>query len=322
MHTLVRRAIVCTALLLGMGSAALAQAPYPSKPIRVVVPYPPGGATDIMARTVAQRLTEVLGQQVVIDNKAGASGAIGAELGAKAAPDGYTLIMGNISTLAINPVTFAKLAYDPITSFDPVSMVAVQPLLIAVNPEVPAKTLAELVQLAKSRPGQLNYGTAGSSIHLAVEQFSTQAGIRMNHVPYKGSAGAVNDLISGEVSAMFSSLPSLQGLADKGMVKVLAATAPSKSAATKSLPLISTSLPGFDYTTWYAMYAPLATPKPIVDSINAALNKALKNTAMVAKIEAAGTELQPGSPEDVMAWTQRDTDKWARVIRDAKISVE
>lgn len=184
--------------------------------------------------------------------------------------------------------------------------------------------MPELIDYARANPGKVSFASAGTggTAHLGMEMFKALSKTDVLHVPYKGSAAAVNDLISGEVSAMFSSLPSLQGLADKGLVKVLAATAPSKSNATKSLPLIATALPGFDYTTWYAMYAPLATPKPVVDTINAALNKALKAPALVAKIEAAGTELQPGSPEDVQAWTQRDTDKWSRVIRDAKIAID
>jgi tripartite-type tricarboxylate transporter receptor subunit TctC len=309
-------------ILGGAASAALAQA-YPNKPIKLIVPFAPGGFTDVVARILGQKLSVSLGQPFVIENKAGAGSTIGTDFVAKAAPDGYTLVMVS-TTHVISPAIYPKLPYDPIKSFTPVGKLVDSAYVLLVNPKVPANNVAEFIALAKASPDKIHYASSGngSSQHLMGGMFAAMAGVKMKHVPYKGSAGAVNDLISGEVSAMFSSLPSLQGLADKGLVKVLAATAPSKSAATKSLPLISTSLPGFDYTTWYAMYAPLATPKPIVDSINAALTKALKNTAMAAKIEAAGTELQPGSPEEVMAWTQRDTDKWARVIRDAKISVE
>jgi tripartite-type tricarboxylate transporter receptor subunit TctC len=226
--------------------------------------------------------------------------------------------------MVLQPMLSKRGGADLVAKLRPVSTISTGPHVLVVSAKLPVKNISELIDYARANPGKVSFASAGTggTAHLGMEMFKALSKTDVLHVPYKGSAGAVNDLISGEVSAMFSSLPSLQGLADKGMVKVLAATAPSKSAATKSLPLISTSLPGFDYTTWYAMYAPLATPKPIVDSINAALAKALKNTAMVAKIEAAGTELQPGSPEDVMAWTQRDTDKWARVIRDAKISVE
>ena len=287
-------ALVAALFQLGSVSAqtpgAGAQA-YPAKQVRFIVPFGAGGGVDIFSRTLAQRMREQSGYTIVVENIPGADGNIGADLVAK---------------------------------LRPVSTISTGPHVLVVSAKLPVKNIPELIDYARANPGKVSFASAGTggTAHLGMEMFKALSKTDVIHVPYKGSAGAVNDLISGEVSAMFSSLPSLQGLADKGLVKVLAATAPSKSAATKSLPLISTSLPGFDYTTWYAMYAPLATPKPIVDSINAALTKALKNTAMAAKIEAAGTELQPGSPEEVMAWTQRDTDKWARVIRDAKISVE
>jgi tripartite-type tricarboxylate transporter receptor subunit TctC len=196
--------------------------------------------------------------------------------------------------------------------------------VLVVSAKLPVKNIPELIDYARANPGKVSFASAGTggTAHLGMEMFKALSKTDVLHVPYKGSAAAVNDLISGDVSAMFSSLPSLQGVADKGLVKVLAATAPSKSAATKSLPLIGSALPSFEYTTWYAMYAPQATPKGTVDIINAALAKALRNPAIVTKIEAAGTELQAGSPEDVQAWTQRDSDKWSRVIRDAKISIE
>ena len=197
---------------------------YPVKPLRLIVPFPPGGVTDISSRVVAQKLSAELGQPVVVENRAGASGVIGAEAGAKAAPDGYTLTMGNISTLAINAVTFAKLPYDPVASFAPVSMVAIQPLVISVHPSVPANTLGELVALAKAQPGKLAYGTAGSSVYLAVEFFNTAAGIRMNHVPYKGSSPAIADLIGGQLQVLFDPFSSIYPQVRSGKARGLAVT--------------------------------------------------------------------------------------------------
>jgi len=321
-----RRALLATLLLATtpIGFAQTALAAWPSKPIKLMVPYAAGGPADVVARELALVLTADLKQTVTVENQGGGMGVPALGVVARADPDGHTLLLAAFGNMVLQPMLSKKGGADLVAKLKPVSTISTGPHVLVVSAKLPVKNIPELIDYARANPGKVSFASAGTggTAHLGMEMFKALSKTDVIHVPYKGSAGAVNDLISGEVSAMFSSLPSLQGLADKGLVKVLAATAPSKSAATKSLPLIGTALPGFDYTTWYAMYAPLATPKPIVDSINAALTKALKNTAMVAKIEAAGTELQSGSPEEVMAWTQRDTDKWARVIRDAKISVE
>ena len=238
-HLITLMPLTLAASLTLQAAPAIAQSDFPTRPIRLIVPFPPGGVTDIVARAVAVKLATELGQQVIVDNKPGASGAIGAEMGAKSPADGYTLIMGNISTLAINPVTFAKLPYDPVTSFEPIGMVAIQPLLVAVHPSVPAKTLAEFVQLARSQPGQLSYGTAGSSIHLAVEQFSSAAGIKMNHVPYKGSSPAIADLVGGQIQLLFDPFSSLYPQVSSGKVRALAITTDKRSTIAPAIPTVA-----------------------------------------------------------------------------------
>ena len=312
------------AATLPLSFAQSAAPSWPTKPIKLIVPYAAGGPADVVARELALVLTADLKQPVTVENQGGGMGVPALGVVARAEPDGHTLLLAAFGNMVLQPMLSKKGGADLVAKLKPVSTISTGPHVLVVSAKLPVKNIPELIDYARANPGKISFASAGTggTAHLGMEMFKALSKTDVIHVPYKGSAGAVNDLISGEVSAMFSSLPSLQGLADKGLVKVLAATAPSKSNATKSLPLIGTALPGFDYTTWYAMYAPLATPKPLVDVINVALSKALKTPALVAKIEAAGTELQAGSPEEVQAWTQRDTEKWARVIRDAKIAVD
>jgi len=316
-----RIALVAVALCAPL--AAAAQSDWPTRPLRMIVPFPPGGVTDIVARAVGAKLATELGQQVVIDNKPGASGAIGAELGAKAAPDGYTLIMGNISTLAINPVTFAKLPYDPLTSFDPVSMVAVQPLLIAVHPEVPAKTLGELVLLAKSRPGQLSYGTAGSSIHLAVEQFSSLAGIRMNHVPYKGSAPAVSDLVGGQIQVLFDPFSSLYPQVSGGKVRALAISTEKRSTVAPTIPTVAEQgYAGFDVSSWQGIVVPAGTPRPIVQRLNRELTKVLASPDIREKFAQFSAVPSATTPEQFGQTIREEITRWQKVAQTAGVKPE
>jgi tripartite-type tricarboxylate transporter receptor subunit TctC len=306
-----------------MASVAWAQADYPNKALRMIVPFPPGGVTDIVARTVAVKLGTELGQQVVVENRAGASGVIGAELGARAPADGYTLIMGNISTLGINPITFAKLGYDPVNSFDPISLVAVQPLLITVHPSVPAKNLSELVQLAKSQAGQLNYGTAGSSIHLAVEQFNSLAGIRMNHIAYKGSAPAITDLVGGQIQVLFDPFSSIYPQVAAGKVRALAVTTDKRAMAAPQLPTVSEQgFPGFDVSSWQGIVVPAGTPKPVIQRLHRALTAVLASAEVKDKFAQYSAVVAPTTPEQFSAYIKEELARWQKVAQQAGVKPE
>lgn len=320
MKLLLKTLLVFSGLI---ASLAWGQADYPSKPIRMIVPFPPGGVTDIVARTVSVKLSAELGQPVVVENRAGASGAIGAELGARAAPDGYTLIMGNISTLGINPITFAKLGYDPITSFDPISLVAVQPLLITVHPGVPAKNLAELVQLAKSQPGQLNYGTAGSSIHLAVEQFNSLAGIRMNHIAYKGSAPAITDLVGGQIQVLFDPFSSIYPLVVAGKIRALAVTTEKRATAAPQLPTVAEQgYAGFDVSSWQGIVVPAGTPKPIIQRLYRGLVTVMASPEVKEKFAQYSAFATASTPEQFAAYIKEELTRWQKVAQQAGVKPE
>lgn len=296
---------------------------YPSKALRMIVPFPPGGVTDIVARAVAAKLSIELGQSVVVENRAGASGVIGAEAGARSPADGYTLVMGNISTLAINPVSFAKLPYDPIASFDPISMVAIQPLIIAVHPSLPVKSLSELVQFAKSQPGKLNYGTAGSSIYLAVEFFSAATGIKMNHIPYKGSAPALTDLIGGQVQVLFDPFSSIYPYAASGKVRALAVTTDKRSATAPMLPTVAESgYANFDVSSWQGIVVPAGTPKAVIQRLNRDLVKVLSTPEMKERFAQYSAVTAASTPEQFSSYIKEEITRWQKVAVDAGVKPE
>jgi len=315
---------VRTLLLLAWAFAGLALAqPYPSKPLRMIVPFPPGGVTDVMSRAVAARLSVEMGQPVVVDNRAGASGIIGAEAGAKAPADGYTITMGNISTLAVNSATFAKLPYDPVASFAPISMVAIQPLVVAVHPSLPVQSLPDLVRYAKSKPGELSYGTAGSSIHLAVEYFSSAAGIRMNHVPYKGSAPAITDLLGGQLQVLFDPFSSLYPQVRGGKARGLAVTTERRSSVAPELPTVSElGYKGFDVSSWQGLVVPAATPKDIVERLHRDTVKLLSSAEIREQFAKHGAEPAPTSPEKFAEYIRGEIARWQKVARDAGVKPE
>lgn len=313
------------AALMGCASAWAQQAPlWPSKSIRIVVPYAAGGPADLVARELALVLGADLKQSVVVENMGGAMGVPALGTVARAEPDGHTLLMAAVGNVVLQPLLSKQGGADLVAKLRPVSTVSTAPHVLVTSAKLPIRSVQELVDYARANPGKVSFASAGTggTAHLAMEMFKAQSKTDVLHVPYKGSSAAVNDLVSGQVTAMFSSYPSLQGLVDKGLLRVLAATGPSQSPATRSLPLMSVTLPGYEYTTWYAMYAPLATPAPLVQRIQQALARALQQPGLMAKIEAAGTELQAGSAQEVLVWTQRDTDKWSRVIRDARIAID
>ncbi len=325
MHTLVRRAIVCGALLLGMGSAALAQAPYPSKPIRVVVPYPPGGATDIMARTVAQRLTEVLGQQVVIDNKAGGNSGIGAEIVAKAPADGYTLLFTNDATFVLNPVLFSSLPYDASKDFVPVATVAYLNLGLAVSSTLPVNSFSELVAYTRARSGKLSYGSygVGSQAHLMGEMYKKISGTDLVHVPYKGSAQAVADVIGGQVLFTFPALTTVQGFLKADKVRMLAISGDKRSPLLPDVPTFAeVGYKDMDIGAWYAFLAPAGTPRDVVNRLNTAVAKLLGNREFIAQLVSQGMMPMTLSPEQISAQIRSETARMSRIVKASGARVD
>jgi tripartite-type tricarboxylate transporter receptor subunit TctC len=308
----------------GVTSTQAQPSHWPSRNIRLIVPYAAGGPADLVARELALVLSQDLKQPVIVENMGGAMGVPALGLATRAEPDGHTLLLAAVGNVVLQPLLSKNGGADLVARLRAAGPVSTAPHVLVVSAKLPIKSVAELIAFAKSHPGEISFGSAGTggTSHLGMEMFKALSGTDVIHVPYKGSAGAVNDLISGQVSALFSSLPSLQGLIDKGHVRLLAATAPSQSPATRHLPLMSTTLPGFEYATWYAMYAPVDTPKPVLMRINQALNQALRNPKLSDKVQSAGTELHAGTPEDVQQWTQRDFEKWRRVVESAKISID
>jgi tripartite-type tricarboxylate transporter receptor subunit TctC len=314
------------ALAAVLGSASAVAQSYPSRPLRLVVPYPPGGPLDIMARAIGQKLSEAWSQPVVVDNRAGAGGNIGAELVAKSAADGYTLLMGAVATHAINPSLYAKLPYDPVKDFVPVALVAQVPNILVVNPAVPARTVKELIELARARPGYLNFGSGstGSTGHLAGELFNTMAGVKMVHIPYKGGAPAMADLLAGQVQLMFDNLANALPNVKAGRLRALAVTTLARSPAMPELPTIAESgLPGFDLTTWFGIMLPAGTPPGIVARLNAEIVRALNATDVRERLEKMGAEVPANNtPEHFAAFIRSEAAKYAQVVRDSGAKVE
>ena len=297
---------------------------YPNRSIRLVVPFPAAGTTDILARAVAQKLTEAFGQSVVVDNRPGAAGNIGSDLVAKSAPDGYTLLMGTVGTHAINPSLY-KMPYDHVKDFTPVVLVAGVPNVLVVNPALPVNSVADLIKLAKDKPGQINFASSGSgtSIHLSGELFKTMAGVDMTHVPYKGSAPALIDLVGGQVQIMFDNLPSALPQIKGGRLRAIAVTSLKRAPVLSDIPTISESgLPGFEASSWFGVLAPAGTPAPIVAKLNAEVNKWLQSADAREKLLAQGAEAAGGSPEQFAAHIRAESDKWAKVVKASGAKVD
>jgi len=320
-----RRTFTCALLLGALGTAAgsVAAQDWPTKPVRMVVPFAPGGVTDLVSRIMAQGLSTELGQPVVVENRAGASGITGADITAKSDPDGYTIMMGNISTLAINAAVFAQLPYDPQKSFQAVSMVARQPLVVAVNPNVPANSLQEMVELARRKPGELNFGSAGASLQLAVESFNQAADIRMTHVPYKGSGPAMTDLVAGHVQVVFDAFSSLYPFIKEGRIRGLAITSAERSALAPELPtLAELGFPNIEVTSWQGIVVPAGTPPAVIARLNQAINTVLASPATREQLVARGVEASPSTPEGLAAFAAKEMQRWKDVANKAGIKPE
>lgn len=309
------------AALLGANSvAAQSNPPYPTKPIRMVVPSSPGSGPDIMARAIGQALTESLGQPVVIDDRPGAGGIIGSEAAAKSPPDGYTLIMSNAGAHTVNASLYAKLPYDPIRDFAAVTLVAMAPNILIVPPTLPARSVKELIALAKAKPGELTFGSGGngSTAHLSGELFKSMAGINIVHVPFKGSPGAVIAVIAGQISMAFPNIPPALPQVRSGKLKALAVTTAKRSAALPDLPTVAESgLPGYEATAWFGVLAPAGTPSSIIAQLNAAIVRSLHTREMRERLIAEGTEPVGNTPEQFAQIVRNDIAKWAKVVKSS-----
>ena len=317
-YPLRRLAILAIALpvALAVPSIALAQT-YPTKQVRVIVPYPPGGSTDILARVLAEKLTPALGQQMIVENRAGATGMIGAEAVAKSPPDGYTLLMGVNGPITIAPAIRSSMAYDTLKDFAPVILVADAPKLLVINPSIPANTLQEFIAWAKSRPQPISFASAGvgATGHLACEMLKQMGGFEANHVPYKGGGPAVTDVIGGHVQFMFEVMPQLLPHVQAGRLKALGISSPERSKAIPTLPTIAEQgMPGFQSSTWFGILAPAGTPEAVVNRLNAEFAKALAEPDIAKRIADLGATSTPNSPADYARFLRADLEKWRRVV--------
>jgi tripartite-type tricarboxylate transporter receptor subunit TctC len=322
MLSMLRRAAVLAAGL-ALSAGAFAQA-FPSKPVRIVVPFAAGSATDTIARGFAIEMQKLLGQPVVVDNKPGASGMIGAEAVAKAAPDGYTVLWGTNSTNAANLSLFKKLPYDQEKDFAPVAFVGAVPLIVAVNNEFPAKTLADLLAYAKANPGKISFASASASQRVATEMMNGMAGVKMTYVPYKSSPGAVTDLISGQVQLFTADLAVTLAQVKAGKIRGLAVTSAKRSPMAPDLPTVAEAgkLPGYELIAWFGAFVPAGTPPDVIAKLNAAINKSTESPDLRARMDPLGVEMNPQTPDALGRWAQRETQKWAKAIKEAGIEPE
>lgn len=316
--------VLVGSLLLTSAWAALAQ-PYPSKPLRLIVPFPPGGSADILARTIGQKMSEGLGQSVVIDNRPGAGTAIGAEATAKAAPDGYTIMIGTVSSHAINPSLNTKLAYDPIRDFTPISPVASIPFALLVHPSLPAKSVDELISIARANPGVLNFSSAGNgtSNHLAGELFKSMARIDLVHIPYKGSAPALNDLLAGQVNMMFDLILTAAPHVKAGTVRAVAVTGKQRSSVLPDVPTIAeSSLTGYEVSAWFGMFAPANLPVAVTQRLNAEIVRVMQLADVRERLASQGAEPMSGSADAFAGYVRTELAKWSSVVRTAGMRSE
>jgi tripartite-type tricarboxylate transporter receptor subunit TctC len=310
-------AALCAAAVLGSSVAAAAQN-YPAKPVRFVVPFAPGGSTDTLARSMGGKLSELLGQQVVIDNRPGANGDIGTSIVARAVPDGYTVVLGYIANFGIGPSLYDKMPYDPVKDFAPITQVAGASNILVIHPSVPAKNLKEFIAYAKANSKKVTFASASvaSVGHLTGELLNDLAGIDMVHVPYKGSGQAITDLVGGHIKVMISGMASTLPHVKSGKLRGLATTGARRTPATPDLPTIAESgFPGFEASSWFGVFAPAKTPKPIISRLNQDIIKALQDPAVAKRLADVGFEITTGTPEQFAAYIQAEIKKWAKVVK-------
>ena len=312
-----------TIVLACAGATAFAQA-FPSKPVRIIVAFPPGGGTDIVARTMSPKLSEALGQQVVVDNRAGASGMVGTELAAKSAPDGHTMFMGTLGNLCVNPLLFPKAPFDVARDFVPLTQAVSVTFILYVHPSFPVKTVKDLIALTKSRPGQINYASSGSggAPHLAAELFNSLAGVKMVHVAYKGSGPSFIDVLGGQVPLTFDSLTQGLPYVKSGRLRAVATLGPRRTQVLPEVPTVGETLPGYEVVNWFGIVVPAATPRDIVNRLHSEVVKVLRIPDIRERLSAQGSDPVGSSTEEFGAFMKVETAKWARVIKEANIRAD
>ena len=324
------RALIASAVIAlgvawsGQAFAQAGAASFPDKPIKIVVTFTPGGAPDTLARLLAEKFTAAWGQPVIVDNKPGAGGNLGADFVAKAPPDGYTIVVGTVGTHSINGALYSKMPYDMIKDFTPITLLATTPNMLVINNDVPAKNLKDFIALGK-KDGKMTFASSGSgtSIHVSGELFKTMTGIDMVHIPYKGRATAIPDLLGGRVTMMFDNMPSSLALVREGKLRALGVTSSTRSPAAPDIPTIAESgLPGFDAVSWFALFAPANTPKPIIDKLQTEVRKILKTPDIRKRLADNGLDPVGGTPEELAAYQKSEIGKWAKVVKDSGAKVD
>lgn len=315
-------AMMATSALV-FGGEAQAQE-FPDRPVTLVVPFAAGGSTDVVARIIGQKMSDDLGQQVIVENVAGAGGNLGADRVARAEPDGYTILMGTVATHALNPLILKTKPYDPEKDFAPVSLLVLVPNVLVVNPELPAKNVEELLALLKAAPDQYSYASSGNGtpLHLSGELFKKMAGVSMQHVPYKGSGPALNDVIGNQVPIMFDNLPSSSGHIKSGTLKALAVTTKERAPSFPDVPTIAETIPGYETYTWNALFAPAGTPKEAIDRLNASAKKALADPAVAEKMNGFSATIVASTPDELAAHVKAELAKWGPVVKDANVQMD
>ena len=319
--------LLAAALVAGVGlqAAPAAAQDYPSRPITLVVPFPPGGSTTIVARIVADKMSEALGQSIVIDNRGGAGGTVGSRAVSKSAPDGYTILLGYTGTLAIGPTLYGNVGYDPRKDFEPIARIGTAPNTLVVHPSTPVHSVAELIAYAKANPGKLNYGSAGIGTvsHVCGEYFATAAGVKLTHIPYKGTGPAIIDLLGGHIPVAFAPVPATHENAQSGKLRMLAVTSAVRSTLLPNVPTIAeAALPGFEAVLRYGLVAPRGTPRAIIERLNAALNASLASGDVRARLAIDGAEPLPGTPADYAADIDREEGQWSKVVKASGAKAE
>ena len=319
----VRRAIlIAAAALIVLPSSALYAQSFPTKPIKLVVTFPTGGAPDILSRTFSEKAQ--LGQQVLVDNKAGAGGNIGADFVAKSAPDGHTLVMGTVGTHSINGALYEKMPYDMVKGFAPIALVASAPNLLVVNNDLPVKSVPDLIAYLKANPNKLSFGSPGigSSVHVSGELFKSMTGTSMTHVPYKGRQFAIPDLVGGSIQLMFDNMPSALPMAREGKIRAIAQTTAKRSPAAADVPTVAETIPGFEATTWFAMFAPAGTPRPVIDRLHAEVVRVFQLPDVQEKLKTLGLEPILSTPDELARYQASEIVKWAKVVKESGAKAE